>query len=177
MELGLRGERRAAMRLARELLATRGPKYRSAVFRGAAATGLRGLISHAEHAIRSDAGRDVAFAAVYALGHLGARRSVALLIGTLRSKARPPRIRAAAAEALGEIGDQRAEAALRCALSDRAAEVRFFSAFALGLIGSEDSLAELARVARTDAGVVPTYGAVATEARRARREIRRRAML
>jgi len=173
VDLASEGKHRMAVRLARQLLAERGPAYSCAVFRAAAAGNLGALVPDAEQAVQTTSHTEVAFAAAYALGRLYARRSVPILIKTLQSR-RSARVRAVAAEALGEIGDVRAERALREALSDRSAEVRLFAAFSLGNLGTEGSLAELSRVGKTDSAVVRNHGTVAAEARRAQRRVRNR---
>jgi HEAT repeat protein len=78
-----------------------------------------------------------------------------------------------AAEALVGFPAPSVVDALVKGLNARSAEVRLFSAFALGEMGARKALSHLDIVARTDAGNVQGYGSVSRQAMTSAARIRR----
>jgi HEAT repeat protein len=116
-------------------------------------------------------------AAAYALGWMGNEMAHEPLLETLANVNENPRVRAVAAEALANLGDTRAVKALLSASEDPDVEVRFWSAFALGQLVSEDdseSLAKLERMVETDHALCPGWRTVSEEARSAIEHVRSR---
>jgi HEAT repeat protein len=58
-------------------------------------------------------------------------------------------------------------------LSDSSAEVRFWSAFTLGSLGSIEALPELTRLTQTDHTLLPAWGSISQEAANALANIQR----
>ena len=94
-------------------------------------------------------------------------------VEVLNDTEQPPPVRAQAAEGLGNYhayGDHRTKQfqlalhVLVDALSDRSAEVRFWSAFALGSMGSKAALPALRTLARNDPSLVKGWWYVSEEA-------------
>lgn len=124
--------------------------------------------------LRSSASAETRRAAIHALGLLGDRRAASGLVRVLEDLAEPATTRGEAAEALSTCGlrSPRALAALTRALADPSAEVRFWSAYALGqyaLLTPRSSshksrmVAGLRRLVR-DGTVVSGFGSVGQEA-------------
>jgi HEAT repeat protein len=103
-------------------------------------------------------------AAAYALGNLRDKRALHLLLKKLADENENIRVREHVAEALAYIKDESAVPPLIDALRDSIAEVRFWSAFALGEIGDNRALTELKIIADTDKSVLPRLGRVSKEA-------------
>jgi HEAT repeat protein len=117
-------------------------------------------------------------AAIYALGRLGDPRATPVLVRVLENPREPTRLRAEAAEALATCGysSKRAIAALTRALRVRSVQIRFFSAYALGICArmggpvGEQAVNGLQRLLK-DASVLPQFGSVAKEAAKSFRAI------
>jgi HEAT repeat protein len=110
----------------------------------------------------------------HALGEIGDRRAHAPLLAVLADRSLPADLRGQAAESLSSIdGAIDAVPALIVALGDSEPEVRFFAAFALGVIGDPRALIPLDHLAETDRAELSGYGAVCEEAREAAEHIRR----
>ncbi len=95
---------------------------------------------------------EVRRAALYALGMLGDADEIAPIVRILENLDENAILRGMAAEALADLRSETALPALRRALTDRSAEVRYWSAFALGEIGEAKDLAALAQLAKKDKG-------------------------
>jgi HEAT repeat protein len=106
---------------------------------------------------------------VNAIGHLGNTDVAGALLRILRDLDEEPALRGEAAEALGNLKARGREvvAALVTSLDDPSPDVRFFSAFALGVVGTRAVLPELEKVAAADEGVAEPWGSVAVEAKTA----------
>ncbi len=79
--------------------------------------------------------------AAEALGHLGERKAVDALVGTLQDADRL--VRRSAVEALGKLADPRALQPVLGMLRDRERDVRIQTAKALGLLGQEKAVEPL----------------------------------
>ncbi len=101
----------------------------------------------------TDPAQDVRRAALYALGMLGGEDQIATIVKVLEDRGQKAALRGVAAEALADIRSETALPALRAALADPAAELRYWSAFALGEIGEVGDLARLSRIASRDDGL------------------------
>lgn len=117
---------------------------------------------------------EVRKAALYAVGRIGGSRVFDPLIGVLRNRMELPGVRGFAAEALADNANIRAQDPLLECLDDPDAEVRWWSAFALGELGDAKSLPRLRATAELDSEVVGRLGAVGTEAVAAIERIERR---
>lgn len=107
--------------------------------------------------------------AAYTLGFRGDERAKPVLIAALRDRTNSIDIRCHAAEALGHLlecrrGQREARAALREALTEKPADLRFWSAFALGNIGTRADIPPLQALAAGDYRVVPNWWSVSKEA-------------
>ena len=111
-------------------------------------------------------------AAAYVLGLSGDSRAVEPLIQVVGGTDLPE-VRSHAAEALGNLADDKATDFLINALEDNSAEVRFWSAFALGEIGNPKAIPELEKLSAEDKTNLPKLGLVSQEARRAMERIGR----
>lgn len=118
--------------------------------------------------------KDKREAAAYALGLLRDKRAFEPLLHVLSSQAESPKLRGHTAEALALLKDTRAVSALVDCLNDASAEVRFWSAFALGDLGDAQVLSDLEQIFATDDGVLPGWGRVSDEAASAIERIRAR---
>ena len=121
--------------------------------------------------LRSGASREHRKAAAYALGRIGDTSSIQLLIRILSSPDEFPDVKAHAAEALGYLRDRTAFSALVTAASDPSAEVRFWSAFALGNLGDKRAVPCLEELAGNDHEIVEGWWAVSEEAAAALSEL------
>jgi HEAT repeat protein len=114
--------------------------------------------------LTSDESPDVRKMAACALGKIGDVAALATLIEVLTNPDESPDVRAECAEALGEIGQEAAVMPLVNTLGDASEVVRFFAAFALGLLRDPRALPALRHVAATDEGVAQGWGSVREEA-------------
>jgi len=106
-------------------------------------------------ALQTDKDSSVRKATAYALRWLGNASAVNPLLHVLQNRSEDAAVRGEAAESLGELGARQALPSLIAALQDPSAEVRLWSAFALGTLGDARALPELERIAATDGAVVP----------------------
>jgi HEAT repeat protein len=136
----------------------------------------RGAVACLERALAGDPDAEVRKAAAYALGWLRDRAAVLSLLETLRNRGETAEVRGMAAEQLGRLEDERAVPTLRQALRDEQTEVRFWAAYALGRLGSNDVIGDLEALADRDAGEVPGQGSVRDEALEAIQLIRQRSL-
>ena len=119
-------------------------------------------------------------AAVHALGSLGKAETASVLVRVLEDPREPTRLRAEAAEALATCGSnsKRAIAALTRALKTRSVQIRFFSAYALGICArmgglvGEDAVRELKRLLN-DSSILPQFGSMSKEVAKSLRNVRR----
>jgi len=129
-------------------------------------------------ALQTDMDNGVRKAAAYALRWLRDASAVGPLLRTLQNESEDAAVRGEAAESLGELNARQALPFLIAALRDPSAEVRLWSAFALGTLGDAHALPELERIAATDEAVVPhlahlsSKGMIKNEAREAIERIR-----
>jgi HEAT repeat protein len=116
--------------------------------------------------------------AAYALGFLQEKNAIAPLLTVLQNKSENERVRGQAAEALAYIcqfrPDPRVHRALLKTLSDSSVEVRFWSTFALGALGKNDTVAALQDLARRDKSSLPGWWSISKEAKAAIRQIKKR---
>jgi HEAT repeat protein len=127
---------------------------------------------------------EVRRSAIYGLRMLGVREAAGELTSVLENKKETPGIRAEAAEALASCGfnSKSALRALIRSLEDQSVEVRFFSAFSLGLCAlyQTDLKEEMSEAATQlqkllkDRASLGSYGTVANEASEALHHIRSR---
>jgi HEAT repeat protein len=108
-------------------------------------------------------------AAAYVLGFSGETEAAHLLARTLADRDQPVLVRAYAAEALGHLLQHETvladvRTAIRGGLRDEAAEVRFWSAFAAGVLGLQESRPYLVHLADTDGEEIDGWWSVAEEA-------------
>jgi HEAT repeat protein len=103
--------------------------------------------------------------AAYALGLLGGAKAISALREVLANHREDASVRGQAAESLCFANE--AVPDLIAALKDQSPDVRFWSAYSLGLLGSESALAELERLASSDEAEVPGWWSVAKEAAQA----------
>jgi len=111
-------------------------------------------------------------AAAYTLGQLQDTRAVVPLLRILLNRKEKPALRGHVAEALAYIGDKRAVQSLIGTLKDPAVEVRFWSAFALGVLKDQRAIPQL-KMAGKDNSILPGWGAVGKEATEAIKLIRK----
>lgn len=109
----------------------------------------------------------VRVAAAYALGQIGSEVVVTTLTSVLNDRSASADIRAHCAEALGNLRAPSAFRTLINTLRDDEAEVRFWSAYALGELGDARAASALKEVAESDPGHVEGLGTVREEAREA----------
>jgi len=155
--------RRAAPALL-EALADASAAVRIAAAQALGQLGAPRAVPHLITALVTDDDGEVRRAAAYALGLIGDEGATRALVWTLNSKDGAPAVRGMAAESLTNVGAKSAVPALLATLDDPSAEVRFWSAFALGELGGPESLPELGRVAARDMTDVPGWGTVSHEA-------------
>jgi HEAT repeat protein len=108
-------------------------------------------------------------AAAYVLGFSGEPSSAPLLARILADREESALVRAYAAEALGHLLQHEpvlaeVRTAIRASLRDPAAEVRFWSAFAAGVLGLQESRPHLVHLADTDGAEIEGWWSVAEEA-------------
>jgi HEAT repeat protein len=109
--------------------------------------------------------------AAWALGfHPQGSQAVDALLRTLGDRHEDADVRAHAAEALGHLADRLGDrgsdvlAALLHALTDASADIRFWSAFALGNLGHEAAIPALQRLAARDSRSVEGWWSIRKEA-------------
>ncbi len=110
--------------------------------------------------------------AAYALGCLRERSAEEDLCRVLESAAEAPAVKGQAAEALGYLALESSLPCLLRAAHDPSPEVRFWTAFALGQIGSHEGEPVLEQLAETDHASVEGWGKVSAEAAMALETIR-----
>jgi HEAT repeat protein len=123
-------------------------------------------------ALLRDPSDNVRCLAAWSLGRIGNATAMDPLIRALADPEQSPRLRGECAEALGELGQQAALTPLLHALGDASAEVRFFAAFALGMLGDPRAQSKLEELAKADEGVAEGWGSVREEAAAALEAIR-----
>lgn len=121
-----------------------------------------------------DSDVEVQKAAVYALGYVRGSQAFEALEGALADTRKAPEVRGMAAEQLARFHDKRAIGRLLGALRDNSVDVRFWAAYALGVLGAAEALPELERLATTDEAVLPGWWSVSHEARDAMASIKAR---
>jgi HEAT repeat protein len=107
---------------------------------------------------------NVRVAAAHALGQISSDVGVAALVAALGNRAERADIRGHCAEALGNLRARSAFGVLINGLRDDNAEVRFWSAYALGQLGDSRAASALKEVAEHDRGHVEGLGSVREEA-------------
>jgi HEAT repeat protein len=126
-----------------------------------------------------DVSGDRRSAAAWTLGLLGDARAIDTLVHVLANERDLPDVRAHAAEALGHLAEgrqaERIGPLLLTALHDQSAQVRFWSAFALGSLGDPRAIPDLERLVATDHVSVSGWWKVSKEAADAIGHIRERA--
>ena len=124
-------------------------------------------------AARTDPDAKVRYAAVYSLQNFDTDRCAQVLLSVFNDHGELPSIRGQAAESLATLSraGKRAVPALRAALAEPSAEVRFWSVYALGFLGTADVFKDLNQLI-DDAAVVEPFGSVGEEARQAIATIR-----
>jgi len=150
------------------------PQLRHAAAQSLGEVGRRRAVGLLVAALLLDQHVDVRMAAAHALGSLRDRRALQPLVGKLGDPNEDPRVRGMAAEALASLRDRRAVVPLITALRDASVEVRFWSAFTLGQLGSECALPELERLASEDEAVLLGWRSIKEEAAEAIDAIRGR---
>jgi HEAT repeat protein len=123
-----------------------------------------------ERVLQSDAEEGTRAAAAYVLGFSGETEAAHVLARTLADREESVVVRAYAAEALGHLLQHETvladvRTAIRAGLRDEAAEVRFWSAFAAGVLGLQETRAYLERLASADHEEIDGWWSVAEEAR------------
>lgn len=112
-------------------------------------------------------------AAAYGLRGTFDTRVVEPLLTTFENRSEEPKVRGQAAEGIGSILEltdgrrrqfKRATRALIGGLRDESPEIRFWCAYALGVMRAKAALEELRRVAATDTAMCPRWWRVADEA-------------
>ena len=108
-------------------------------------------------------------AAAYVLGFSGGSDAAPLLARILADQSESPVVRAYAAEALGHLLQYQpvlaeVRAAIRAGLRDPAPEVRFWSAFAAGVLSLQETRPYLVQLADTDGAEIDGWWSVAEEA-------------
>jgi HEAT repeat protein len=118
--------------------------------------------------LRNSRDVEVRTSAAYALGWLHDKRAVQPLLSALLNVKEHKRVRGEAAEVLGHMCISRSNAqvfdGLLKTISDQSSEVRFWSAFALGLIGNRRAIPALQRLVESDKATVRGWWAVSKEA-------------
>jgi HEAT repeat protein len=125
-------------------------------------------------AASTDPDPEVRYAAVYSLQTVDTDASARVLLAVFDNHDELASVRGMAAESpanLGPIG-RPAVLALRGAFAEPSVEIRFWSAYALGYLGTAEAVEDLERLVG-DPAVVEPYGSVGDEARDAIETIRR----
>lgn len=105
--------------------------------------------------------------AAYALGALADKKALPALLGVLKDKHEDARLRGQVAEALAQIDTNEKIIPLIEALNDPSAEVRFWTAFALGESKDKQAIPYLQKLADEDKEYLPDWGLVSEEALKA----------
>jgi HEAT repeat protein len=168
--------RTARKALAKLLLTSASSRVRSEAAQGLASTGGTRASEALIEALRGDKDVHVRAASANALGFSGDATRVNDLLPILNLENEDPIVRGSVAEALGHLLVYRRRrndviGALTRAAHDSSTEVRFWSVFAIGQIGSSRELALLEQIARYDNEKVPHWGSVRAEASEAIRTI------
>jgi HEAT repeat protein len=108
-------------------------------------------------------------AAAYVLGFSGGESAASLLARVLSDRNESSEVRAYAAEALGHLLQHEpvlaeVRAAIRAGLRDDAPEVRFWCAFAAGVLGLQETRSYLVHLADSDGAEIDGWWSVAEEA-------------
>ena len=108
-------------------------------------------------------------AAAYVLGFTGDAEMASSLAGALADPEESAVVRAYAAEALGHLLQHEpvlaeVRTAIRLGLRDSAPEVRFWSVFAAGVLGLQETRAQIVHLADTDGVEIDGWWSVAEEA-------------
>jgi len=108
-------------------------------------------------------------AAAYVLGFSGETDAAPVLARTLAARTESAVVRAYAAEALGHLLQYETvlaevRTAILASLRDPAVEVRFWSVFAAGVLGLQESRVHLLRLAASDQEAIEGWWSVAEEA-------------
>lgn len=135
---------------------------------------IRPLLSIVRGPMHSETRRAV----IHTLGSMFEPRAAPALMDVLNDEKEPTKLRAEAAEALASCGynSKRAIAALTRALEARSVQIRFFSAYALGICArmgglvGEQAVNGLQRLLK-DASVLPQFGSLSKEAANSLRAI------
>jgi HEAT repeat protein len=122
-----------------------------------------------ERVLDADGDASARAAAAYVLGFAGGPDAASLLARVLSDRSDGAVVRAYAAEALGHLLQHEpvlaeVRAAIRTGLQDPASEVRFWSAFAAGVLGLQETRPFLVHLADTDGAEVDGWWSVAEEA-------------
>jgi HEAT repeat protein len=128
-----------------------------------------GTIRKVEHVLRRNSEEKARAAAAYVLGFAGDSGVAPVLSGILADRDESVAVRAYAAEALGHLLQHEpvlaeVRLAIRAGLGDPAAEIRFWSAFAAGVLELHETRGMLERLAGTDHAEVEGWWSVAEEA-------------
>jgi HEAT repeat protein len=129
----------------------------------------RDTVRSLESILESDDDDGARAVAAYVLGFSGETEAARLLARTLSYRDESVVVRAYAAEALGHLLQYQTviaevRTAIRIGLRDPAAEVRFWSAFAAGVLGLQETRAHLVHLADTDGEEIEGWWSVAEEA-------------
>ena len=119
--------------------------------------------------LEEGADEDARAAAAYVLGFSGGPDAASLLARVLSDRGDGAKVRAYAAEALGHLLQHEpvfaeVRAAIRAGLRDAAPEVRFWCAFAAGVLGLQETRSYLVHLADTDGAEIDGWWSVAEEA-------------
>jgi len=135
--------------------------------------GDRRATSNLVQAMLGDPDNMVRQLAAQSLGHLGSPKAILALRHVFNDPQQDAGVRGAAAEALGASFTFDSADELIAGLGDPVAEVRFWSAYALGFMRVEAALPELQRLAAADHAEVTGWWSISKEAMWAIGEIER----
>jgi HEAT repeat protein len=128
-----------------------------------------GTLRKVERVLQSDRDEGSRAAAAYVLGFSGESELAPTLARTLSDREESPVVRAYAAEGLGHLLQYETvlaevRAAILWGLRDPEPEVRFWCAFAAGVLGLQESRLHLERLVGTDQEAIPGWWSVSEEA-------------
>lgn len=126
--------------------------------------GSRSAVKDLKSRLIKDEDAGVRLCVANALGEIRDTSTINLLINRLMDTSENAQVRGQVAEALGNLGDKRAIDPLITMLEDASDEVRFWSVYALGQLGSEQALPKLREIAATDTSTLPNWGKIREEA-------------